>query len=150
MVLTSELRRTIFNGFAERGLPGNLGLALARQESNFKTTAVATHPADIARGGAYGLLQMTYKTAVGLGYEGPPEGLLNTATNIFWASKLCAQNAKRTKAVVGSREWVYDVAAMYNSGRLYAAAPDVTRNEYAPRVWGFFCAYSEIKPTSIA
>lgn len=137
------LRPIIAQAFSHVGLPPTLGLALARQESDFRVDAVATHPADIARGGAYGALQMTLKTARGLGYQGPPEGLLDATENARWAAELCAQNAKRTKAPIGSQDWVYDLAAMYNSGRPFAKAPEVTRKDYAPRVWSFYKEYAK-------
>lgn len=146
----SELKAAIFNGFASAGLPGNLGLALARQESNFDPAARATDPRDLARGGSFGLLQMSYKTAQGLGYEGPAAGLMSVEENVRLAAKLCAVNAKRTKAHVGSRDWVCDVASLYNSGKPFATAPESTRLLYAPRVWRFFCEFSGIDPTKIA
>lgn len=41
--------------------------------------------------GAYGLMQVLYKTATGLGYAGPPEGLYDPGVNIDLGTKLLGQ-----------------------------------------------------------
>jgi soluble lytic murein transglycosylase-like protein len=48
------------------------------------------HPRAIGRGGAMGLMQIKYSTARGLGYRGPPAGLLNPDTNLTWAVRYLA------------------------------------------------------------
>jgi soluble lytic murein transglycosylase-like protein len=57
-------------------------------------------------GGAYGLMQVLYSTAVGLGYSGDPAGLFDPETNIDLGAKLIAQIMART----GS-----DFSAMYSA-----------------------------------
>lgn len=45
---------------------------------------------------SYGLMQVLYSTAKGLGYSGTPDGLRDPATNIHYGTKLLAQNLSRT------------------------------------------------------
>lgn len=85
---------------------------------------------DGLRGGAYGLCQVTLKTAKGLGFVGPVELLLKPEVNADLAAKLVAQLHKRYTQLA-------DVAAAYNSGKPYAKAPQVTRERYVPAVLEF-------------
>lgn len=41
--------------------------------------------------GAWGLMQLLYRTAQGLGYTGAPDGLFDPATNIYYGTKLLGQ-----------------------------------------------------------
>lgn len=41
--------------------------------------------------GAWGLMQLLYRTAQGLGYDGAPEGLFDPDTNIYYGAKLLGQ-----------------------------------------------------------
>ena len=67
---------------ASYGVPLPLVLAIVQAESGGDPNAVATNPADLARGGSYGLMQMSYDTALSLGYSGTPQGMLDPATNL--------------------------------------------------------------------
>jgi len=44
---------------------------------------------------SYGLMQLLYSTAKGLGYTGTPEGLYDPAVNIHYGTQLLAQNLSR-------------------------------------------------------
>lgn len=133
--------------FKNAGLDPAFGCAIARQESNWNPNATASNPKDIARGGAYGLCQMTLKTAQGLGHANiTPEQLLDPAINASVAAELCAENVRRLTVAPGqtySLAALYaDLAAMYNSGRPLARAPYVTATNYVPRVLKFMADYS--------
>lgn len=120
--------------FASRGLPPELGPALARKESAFNPGVDNQGPGDKERGGSYGLCQMSYQTAKGLGYSGTPEGLKDPHINATLAAELCAQNWERTKNLV-------DVICMYNSGKPFMRAPTATTNVYLPSVQAYLKIY---------
>lgn len=69
-------------------VPAPLVMGLIQQESNFSPWATATDPRDVARGGSYGLMQMSLATARALGYKGvtgdPAQltGLYDPVTNV--------------------------------------------------------------------
>ncbi len=67
---------------AENNVPVALVKAIIGVESNFIPTAQNLTGTDLARGGSYGLMQVSLQTADGLGYSGAPAGLLDPATNI--------------------------------------------------------------------
>ncbi len=115
-----------------------LVLAIIRQESNFTATAHNGTGGDALRGGAYGLMQMTYKTAVGLGYkEANGDSLFVPATNLTYGCKLISQLQKRRGYTVR------DVVCAYNSGKPEARAPASTL-VYVERVMRFYAEYSEM------
>lgn len=63
--------------------------AIIAQESGGNPDATRQEPA--IRDASYGLMQILYGTAKGLGYTGEPSGLLDPATNIELGAKLLAQ-----------------------------------------------------------
>lgn len=63
-----------------QGVPEYLALAIARQESNFRCSAVGRH-------GERGVMQIKPRTARGLGYRGSPQGLNNCAVGIRYGMK---------------------------------------------------------------
>lgn len=73
---------------------------------------------------SYGLMQLLTQTARGLGYGGPPEGLYDPATNIFYGTKLISQ----LRSSYGDD--VRRVYSAYNSGRpdLYLTSTQVSTN----------------------
>jgi soluble lytic murein transglycosylase-like protein len=102
--------------------------AVIGTESGFNPNA---HNASDPGGGAFGLMQVLYSTAVGLGYEGDPEGLYDPETNIDLGVKLMAQIIQRT----GS-----DFSAMYsayNSGSAtkYLSSTQVAANVNRALTW---------------
>lgn len=110
-------------------------LATVKVESNFNPDAVNKGPGDGERGGAWGLGQMTLKTARGLGYSGSAEGLLDPRTNIRLVAALHKQNG-----APGANP--QDVFSRYNSGKDFYHAPTVTRQTYVPRAMDAFNFYS--------
>lgn len=108
------------DAFAAVGLPVEWGMAIAHMETggSFDPSLVKMTGGDGARGGAWGLCQMTLKTAEGLGYDGDGPGLLEPKLNSNLAAKLCVQLQKS----LGSN--LHDVAAAYNSGKAWSKAPE--------------------------
>lgn len=129
------------DAFAELGLPPVWGIAIARQESAFRAGACNNSGGDAARGGSWGLCQVSLQTARALGFEGGPQHLLDPATNARLAAQLCSQLAAR----FGSN--LIDVAAAYNSGKSYQHAPESAR-DYAERVLAFSQQYADTSTTT--
>ncbi len=125
--------------FHNAGLPPEWGLAIARQESNFKPAALNMSVADSKRGGSWGLCQMSLLTAKGLGYVGDASGLTDPQVNADLAARLCKEIMARFKT-----SSLADVAAGYNSGRTFAKAPMSTRTVYVPRVLKFAQDYKPL------
>lgn len=134
--------------FQELSLPAALGLAIARIESNFNPIAINLGPGDKQRGGAYGLCQMTFRTAKALGFKGKPENLYEPKLNVSLAAKLCDANASRIKYKFDSLEWRQDILAMYNSGKSFKTAPAMTRLGYVPTALSFYTEYEAKGPSS--
>ncbi|WP_104663056.1 lytic transglycosylase domain-containing protein [Ensifer adhaerens] len=61
------------------GIPVELVHRVVKRESNYNPRAYSK--------GNYGLMQIRYNTAKGLGYDGPAEGLFDAETNIKYATK---------------------------------------------------------------
>jgi soluble lytic murein transglycosylase-like protein len=93
-------------------VPPAVVLGVARQESDFYPDATATHPGDLARGGAYGLMQMTLQTARTLGYSGPVgdraqltglyDPALNVQLGVLYLSQLLTATRGDVKAAVSA------------------------------------------------
>jgi soluble lytic murein transglycosylase-like protein len=73
---------------------------------------------------SYGLMQLLYATARGLGYRDAPEGLFDPDTNIYWGVHLLAE-LRRQHGTDPRR-----IYSAYNSGRpdLYRTSTEVARN----------------------
>ncbi len=67
---------------AEYKLPSALLHKIIKRESNY-------NPAALFRG-HWGLMQIKYATAKGMGYRGDPKGLLDAATNLKYGGKYLA------------------------------------------------------------
>ena len=102
--------------FEAEGLPPEWGMAFAYVESGFDPHAVNNTRGDAARGGAWGICQMTLLTARALGFKGKPQDLLDPAICAQYAAMLVKDDMRR----VGHN--FLDVAACYNGGRAYAHA----------------------------
>lgn len=97
---------------AERlGIPAEWLFGMARIESNWNPDAVNNAGPDGARGGAWGLLQITLKTARSYGFAGEPEGLLDPATHIELAEVYISSRPG------GVPRSLADLAAWWNAGR---------------------------------
>lgn len=109
------------------GVPPEWGLAIARVESVFEPGARNGEGGDGRRGGAWGIFQMTLKTARDEGYQGTGEGLLDAT--------VCADVAGRLLSRLQTAHRVLeDVASCYNSGKPVMRAPKSTRTKYVPLV----------------
>lgn len=132
------------SAFANRGFDPEFGVAIARQESALDPECKNLGPGDRERGGAWGLCQVTLRTAHDLGHKAITSvDLLDPATNASIAAELCSVNAERLIGCTYSyvNGYYEDLAAMYNSGRRYSKAPWTTQSNYVPRVIGFMAAY---------
>ncbi len=74
-----ELDRLIEHYAALNGLPVALVHRVVKRESNYNPRAYSK--------GNYGLMQIRYNTAKGLGYEGSAEGLFDAETNLKYATR---------------------------------------------------------------
>ncbi|OHV82379.1 lytic transglycosylase domain-containing protein [Ensifer sp. LCM 4579] len=74
-----ELDRLIEYYAELNGLPVELVHRVVKRESNYNPRAYSR--------GNYGLMQIRYNTAKGLGYEGPAEGLFDAETNLKYATR---------------------------------------------------------------
>ncbi|MBB4185496.1 lytic transglycosylase domain-containing protein [Sinorhizobium terangae] len=74
-----ELDRLIKYYAELNGIPVELVHRVVKRESNYNPRAYSK--------GNYGLMQIRYNTAKGLGYEGPAEGLFDAETNLKYATK---------------------------------------------------------------
>jgi hypothetical protein len=140
--------KPIIKAFTDAFVRPALGMAIARQESEFRAKAVNNTGGDANRGGSYGIMQMSMTTARSLGYKGSWEGLLQVNVCASLAAKLCAQNMARvpisTTRDVGYISWCLNMAALYNSGHLFADCPRSTREVYAPKVASYFMYYEHV------
>lgn len=88
-------------------VPESLVHHVVRRESNYNPNAVHR--------GNWGLMQIRYNTARGLGYEGSPTGLLDAETNLKYAVKylkgawvVAEKNAKKA-------DWLYRTGYYYEA-----------------------------------
>lgn len=131
----------------ERAADVRLLLATVDTESGWNTAAVNDGPGDAARGGAWGLCQLTYRTACEVddqngrwwatNYPGrPANSLLIPWPNLRLAADLVRELQQRVEAagfVPQSEQWAANVASLYNSGKLLDQAPASTRDAHVPR-----------------
>lgn len=75
----AELNRLISHYAKLNGVPEELVHRVVKRESTYNPRAYSK--------GNYGLMQIRYNTAKGLGYTGTPEGLFDAETNIKYATK---------------------------------------------------------------
>jgi soluble lytic murein transglycosylase-like protein len=93
--------------------------AVITQESSYDPNAYRAEPS--INDASYGLMQILYKTAQGLGYAGIPEGLYDPDTNIMLGTKLLSSLRL---------QWGDNVQAVYSaynsgSGTKYLTSPTV-------------------------
>ena len=117
------------------GVPSSWGLAFARVESSLRPNAVNNTGGDATRGGAWGLFQMTLKTAQECGFKGEGEDLLDAEVNAEIAARFLA------RLMIPYRT-LRDVASAYNSGHPYASAPESTRDRYVPLILKYVDEYA--------
>lgn len=76
---TAEMRRLIQKWAAIHEIPESLLHRQIQRESDYR--------ADARNGPYWGLMQILPQTARTMGYEGPPEGLLDAETNLKYAGR---------------------------------------------------------------
>lgn len=120
------------------GLPEAWIKAVMQQESSGIPNAYRAEPR--INDASYGLMQLLYRTAKGLGYTGEPDGLYDPDTNIFLGAKLLAQ--LRTQYGDDLRR----VYSAYNSGKpdTYLTNQQVASN--VEKVIGYLTQFLKTEP----
>lgn len=114
--------------------------AIISVESNFSPSAVNNTGGDAARGGSYGLMQMSLKTAQGYGYTGTGPGLLDVMTNLTYGTRYLADCVAQANGDIAGAASCYNSGSTRNAGGAYAtkvvsaynmfsAAPVVTETD---------------------
>lgn len=124
--------------FTENGLDPYFGLAIAMQESSFRSTKFVITGGDAKVGGSYGLMMVSSKTSKSLGYDGDPIDLCIPSTGVLWSAK-AVLNIKNDMNLKSIR----DIASVYNSGRPYSLAPDSTKNVYVINILKYMFDFQE-------
>ncbi len=119
---------------AENGVEPALLKAVVKLESAWKVSAENQTGGDLARGGAYGLGQVTLKTAQAFEPSITPSQLLQPDTNLRLASKVLAEGMQK----FGNAD---DAFAYYNSGKPFALAPESTQTRYVPLAKKYYLQY---------
>lgn len=124
-----KAKKLLGDAFAKVGLPREWGIAIGMVETNLKSNLTNMTGPDLARGGAYGLTQITEKTARAHGYLGKMSALLEKP-------ELAAELSAKI-AAAGSPKSIEDLGAWWNAGRKTASAlapGHVTLEKYIPRL----------------
>jgi len=95
------------------GVPVSIIKGFIAAESAFNPKAFKAEPQ--IQDGSYGLMQILHRTARGMGYQGPPEGLYEPAQNTRFGALLLRQLFKRFENPL-------DAISAYNQGRPRKAA----------------------------
>jgi soluble lytic murein transglycosylase-like protein len=103
----SDLKKLIHRYAGLYGVPESLVHRVVHRESKYD-------PKAYHKNGYWGLMQIKYSTAKSMGYEGPPEGLLDAETNLKYAIKylrgawLVADNQNDNAIRLYARGYYYD------------------------------------------
>ncbi len=103
----SDLKKLIHRYAGLYGVPESLVHRVVHRESKYD-------PKAYHKNGYWGLMQIKYATAKSMGYEGPPEGLLDAETNLKYAIKylrgawLVADNQNDNAIRLYARGYYYD------------------------------------------
>lgn len=122
----AQLEQLVKDAAARAGVPAGVMEAIVDIESSWNPSASNRTGGDEARGGAFGLTQLTLKTAQAFDGRVTPADLLDPEKHLVIAAKLMADNARRSRDPK-------DLASMWNSGKVFDKAPEVTREKYVPR-----------------
>lgn len=95
---------------AAQGIPPAMVAAIMQQESGGNPNAENLTGGDAARGGSYGLMQVSLLTAQGYGYTGDGQGLLDPDTNLEYATAYLGDLYRQYGGDVN------DTVAAYNAG----------------------------------
>ena len=102
-----ELSKLIRQYAGMYGVPESLVHRVVHRESRY-------NPKAHHKNGYWGLMQISYPTAKSMGYEGPPQGLLDAETNLKYAVKylrgawLVAENSNDNAIRLYARGYYYD------------------------------------------
>ncbi|WP_093001243.1 lytic transglycosylase domain-containing protein [Rhizobium sp. NFR07] len=103
----SDLKKLIHRYAGLYGVPESLVHRVVHRESKYD-------PKAYHKNGYWGLMQIKYSTAKSMGYDGPPEGLLDAETNLKYAIKylrgawLVADNQNDNAIRLYARGYYYD------------------------------------------
>lgn len=114
------------------GVPFSWLKAIAGAESDYNPNAYRAEPQ--INDGSYGIMQLLYKTATALGYDGDPSGLFDPAVNIDLGARLIQQNISRFGEDFNA------VYSAYNSGSPTAYKTNSTVNAHVQRANSYLSA----------
>ncbi len=131
----------------EYGLHPAFVKAIIKAESNFNPRAYRAEPG--INDASYGLMQILFKTAKGIGYQGGPAGLFDPESNVRFGAKYLGMQLKdlgseelATAAYNAGPEFVSRLAERHGDdfAKIFEHLPTVTRN-YVPKVMSFYSEY---------
>ena len=100
----------LISKYAEQyGVPEKLVHHVVRRESNYNPTAVHR--------GNWGLMQIRYNTARGMGYKGTAQGLLDAETNLKYAVKYLRGAWLVADRDAKKADWLYRTGYYYHAKR---------------------------------
>ncbi|MCV3764633.1 lytic transglycosylase domain-containing protein [Rhizobium sp. TRM95796] len=102
-----DLNQLISKYAALYEVPEHLVHKVARRESNYNPGAVHR--------GNFGLMQIRYRTAQGMGYKGSPNGLLDAETNLKYAVKYLRGAWLTADKDVAKADWLYRTGYYYQA-----------------------------------
>ncbi len=91
------------------GVPEKLVHHVAHRESTYNPAAYSN--------GNYGLMQIRYRTAKGMGYQGKPDGLFDAETNIKYATKYLRNAWIVAEKDEKAADWLYRTGYYYEAKR---------------------------------
>jgi soluble lytic murein transglycosylase-like protein len=103
----TNLNQLITKYAALYDVPENLVHHVVRRESNYNPNAVHR--------GNWGLMQIRYNTARGLGYDGTPNGLLDAETNLKYAVKYLRGAWIVAEKDASKADWLYRTGYYYQA-----------------------------------
>lgn len=103
----NDFNREILAASQAAGVPVSVIKGFVGLESAFRPDAYREEKA--IKDASYGLMQILYKTAQGVGYKGEPRGLLDPATSLLYGAKFLRGLLQRYPNVL-------DAIASYNMG----------------------------------
>lgn len=106
----ANLNQLIAKYSALYDVPEHLVHHVVRRESNYNPTAVHR--------GNWGLMQIRYNTAKGLGYDGAPTGLLDAETNLKFAVKYLRGAWVVAQKDAKKADWLYRTGYYYQAKKM--------------------------------
>lgn len=106
----------------------NVPVALAR-----KVVQSESEYRPLARNGPYwGLMQIRYDTAKGMGYKGPPSGLLDAETNLAFGIAYLSNSLTAAKGNISRGHMLYRTGYYYEAKRRRVLDEMITVNNFTP------------------